>query len=558
MADYNGTMLDDILLDSLRFCSASIKNNSPAYLSVCDLEDVSKPASGTYGCNLPISMREHEKDGHVVRSFVDDYYNRIHIYPFNLNFGAIVSPLQEEVLVWNSYFVAKTCSEIVEVNGDEWDLTGSTPPFELNALAHTIFTIDITEEGSPTFEGSITFDFTGANDPIVLISGTRLALFRWRPQSDIEEMLEWLTDIIKGKDGSPQRISVRQIPRQFFKIDLSMDDERHQAGLDAAMFFWTKRTWGFPVWTELVLHESTINFEDTIINVDTTNADFRDESLGVIWKSPAEAEVVQIETVAAGSLTLSSPVQNIYTGAKLIMPCRIAETKRTTNRKNFSAGIAIYEMLFAVKDNILLTGYTPATTYKGLPVITEITAVDPTQKKTVDGDVVVTDYETGDFGHFSYSDFNINVLSHLFYNDNKAQAWDFRKFLHSLFGRQGCVYVPTGKNDLALAQGFGASDTSFNIYKIGLASNMGVNDLRKDLAFIFTGGTHYYREITGIVKSGSEEIVTIDSSLGIAVNPGDCIICFLDKVNLASDSAKMVWTRAHENICKLNWMAVKA
>ena len=118
MANYNGTISDDILLDSLRFCSDTIVNNTPDYLTVCGLDDVNVADSGTHKGQLPVSMREHGKDAHLVKSFVDDYYNRIHVDPLILNFGAIISPLQEELMVWNAYFVAKTCSQIVEVNGD--------------------------------------------------------------------------------------------------------------------------------------------------------------------------------------------------------------------------------------------------------------------------------------------------------------------------------------------------------------------------------------------------------------------------------------------------------
>ena len=382
--------------------------------------------------------------------------------------------------------------------------------------------------------------------------------FLWRPQSPLTETLEWLTNILSSKDGSLQRICLRQAPRQQFKFPLFIETDQEQAALDATLFSWQKQTWSLPIWPEMVLHTATITADDTVISVDTTNADFRDLGLAVIWQSRTQAEIIYIGTVAEDSLTLSSPVQNTFTGRKLIMPCRTAQMNAPVTRQIHSSGPAMIEAFFAVKDNVLLTGYTPPVTYKGLPVLTEATAVDPTQRKSSDGDTILTDYETGDFQYFSDSEFNIRLQSHLFYNDTKAAAWQFRLFLHSLYGRQGAVYIPTHKNDLSLAEGFGSSDTSFNIENIGLADNMGLNALRTDLAFIFPDGTQLYREITGIVDSGSEEIVSIDSSLGVAVEPGDCIICFLDKVCLAADDVELIWTRAHENRCELDWQAVKA
>ena len=171
---------------------------------------------------------------------------------------------------------------------------------------------------------------------------------------------------------------------------------------------------------------------------------------------------------------------------------------------------------------------------------------------------LLVDFKTGDFGFFSDSDFNISLQSHLFYKDTKADCWDFRKFIHSLLGQIGTFYVATHKDDMVLAQGFGSSDTSFNIENIGLADNMGVNDLRTDLAFIFPSGTQLYREVTGITKSGTEEIITIDSSLGLAVDPGDCVISWLDKMRLAEDEIEFVWPKAHEMVCNPMLKAVKA
>jgi len=388
--------------------------------------------------------------------------------------------------------------------------------------------------------------------------GTRLPLFPFRPQAPIKETIATLTDVIAGNDGSEQRISTRPVPRQGFKFPVMMESEKQQARLDALLFSWQKRSFGLPVWPELVVHTGAINATDMAITVDTTNSDFRDDSLAVIWQSEDSCEVVQVETVAAGSLTLANPVQNTYTGSKLILPVRTAQMDASSKRTGHSTGLAFADFSFAVKDNILLTGFTPATTYKGLPVLTEATAVDPTQSKSSDGDASLQDYETGDYDYFSDSDFNIGIQSHLFYKDTKADCWDFRKFIHSLLGQQGTFYVPTHKEDMVLAVGFGASDTSFNISYIGLAENMGLNDLRTDIAFIFPDGTQLYREVTGIVKAGAVEIISIDSDLDIAVEPGDCVISWLDKLRLAGDEIEFVWHGAGELVCDTQLQAVKA
>jgi len=559
MPAFTGILEPSIFVEDTLRCSATIIDNTVVSpVDIGALESVIPLGESAWHNYLPVEQIERSRTGTKVDTFLDDYYYRIHVMPATLHFGAIVTLITDEIIVWNAYFVQKTCSDIVEVNGDEWDLTGLATPFNLAALEYTTFTIEAPFEGSPTFEGSITFDFTDANDCIVLLSGTRVILFPWRPQQPVKETLAFLTDVIVARDGSEQRISTRPVPRQGFKFPVMMESEKQQARLDAMLFSWQKRSFGLPVWPELVVHTGAINATDMAITVDTTNADFRDDSLAAIWQSEDSCEVVQVDSVAEGSLTLANPVQNTFTGSKLIMPVRTAQMDASSKRKGHSTGLAIPNFSFAVKDNILLTGFTPATTYKGLPVLTEATAIDPTQSKSSDADAYLQDYKAGDFDFFSDSDFNIGIQSHLFYKDTKAACWDFRKFIHSLLGQQGTFYVATHKEDIVLAEGFGAADTDFNIENIGLADNMGVNDLRTDIAFIFPDGTQLYREVTGIVKSGAVEIISIDSDLDIAVEPGDCVISWLDKMRLAGDEIEFVWNGAHELVCDTQLQATKA
>jgi hypothetical protein len=212
-----------------------------------------------------------------------------------------------------------------------------------------------------------------------------------------------------------------------------------------------------------------------------------------------------------------------------------------------------------VSDNLLLTGYSAPTTYQSLPVITISTLTEGEQEVEFDGDVGFVDYGLNKFQMFSDSDYNIVVQSHIIRKETKAACWDFRKFLHSIYGRRDPFWVLTDKNDLQLQTTLGAAQTDFNIDNIKLADNMGLNTMRTHLAFVFPDGTHYYRQITGIVESDDiTEIVSIDSALGVQVEPGECEICFLDKVRLSEDTIEMEWEEAFTLRCKFNVTKVVA
>ncbi len=498
--------------------------------------------------------------GGKVLGYVDDFYYRIHLIPWSIDFGYLLTTITEYFILWNAYFVTKTCTAINEVNGDEYVLLGLSPSFILNGLQETIYSVTPVEEGSFTFESTITFDF-GVDDDYVVetLTGTRIVLFKWCPKLPIAEYLEWMTNIIEAKDGSEQRISVRRVPRQGFGFRVYFASEKQQAVYETFLHKWQKKKWGLPVWYELVSHSDDINILDTVITVDTTYADFRDGGLAVIWKSIDEFEIVRIDIVAADSLTLSSVIQNTFTGDKFIIPCRIAQISRVTRGNETPDGDSIVEFSFVIEDNVLFSDYSAGTTYKTLPVLTDASIVGKAQKKTSDGNLVITDFNTGEFIISSDSEFNKVIQSHVFKNYTKAEAWNHRLLLHYLLGQLNTIWIPTFKNDMILIDDIGAADTSFKIENIGLYDNMGVNTLRTHVAFIFLDGSMLLREITNVTEvDDDEETIFIDTSLGQTVDIGECIVSFLDKCRLSSDIVKINWEHSGWNESKLNWLKVKA
>ena len=394
-----------------------------------------------------------------------------------------------------------------------------------------------------------------------------MAIFAYPPKIEIRESLEWLTDVIMPTDGigSEQRIALRSMPRQSFTYSVPLMNEKQQSRFEAVMFGNQKSTWDLPIWVEKVLHTATIAAGAMTITVDTTYADFRDDGYAIIWKSLTECEKVSIDTVADGSLTLSAAVVSTYTGNKFITPCRTANVIGIAGRKNEEGPFSIAQVTFAVKDNIFLSGYTADQEYaddasgaEDLPIIITGSVIGMQNKEYLsDSDSRLQDYGTGDFDYFSDSEFNLIAQNWTFYNDTRAKCWNFRLLLHSLLGRQGTCWIPTYREDLIQIENIGATDTEIRVENIELADNMGLNDLRTHLAFIFTDGTILPRKIKDIDESSAGyDVVTIDSALGLEVEDGDCIISFLDLCRQASDVVNIDWLETDRNRVDQIFMAV--
>ena len=180
--------------------------------------------------------------------------------------------------------------------------------------------------------------------------------------------------------------------------------------------------------------------------------------------------------------------------------------------------------------------------------------------ENIDGDIIITDYRTGIFKVESHSDFNVITQNHKFFNDSKASCWNFRKFLHSLNGRQKTILIPTFRDDVIQIDNIGATDTSVVIENIGLANNMGFNSLRDYIGFYFSAtDVLIIRKIIAITEiDETEERITFDKHLGLQflISSGDCKICFVDKCRLASDKLQINWIFAHRNECKTNFIRV--
>jgi len=396
-----------------------------------------------------------------------------------------------------------------------------------------------------------------------LIPDFEAATLFWRPQDNIIETLEWKTEILKAKDGTEQRIKVRQSPRQYFKLRLYLESDKINTWYDSMIHTWQKQAWLIPIWTEYVKHTTDIDHHDTVIVVDTTNADFRNDSKAIIWKSSTEYEVIVIDTKTDSQLNLGYSVLNSFTGDKYIIPVRTAYIISSSNKEKYNSEISFVDLIFAIYDNdISIDEYVPDMQYDGYVVLNIPAFMDRTFTENSNADIIITDFETGIFKVESYSNFNFLTQTHNFLNDTKKECWDFRKFLYSLNGRQKTILIPTFRDDVIQTDNILVLDTSVKIENIDLAENMAFNSLRIYIGFYFPNGTLIIRKITGISgpteSEPTKEQIDFDANLGLSfiVEPEDCKICFVDKCRLASDSVEIQWPYTHRNECRTNFVRI--
>lgn len=162
-----------------------------------------------------INVLAAAKDGERAYGFADDFYNAIYFIPDPVNFATVDRETTNTFFVWNAYSVAQTLTEIAEANFDGLTFSAPTLPLEFAAYQLIQFQLTAAEAGPINFESTLTFTFTGLDDRVLLITGSRAVPFFFKPNwsAPVRRTYEFNTAIGRSRNGREQRRQLRSVPR---------------------------------------------------------------------------------------------------------------------------------------------------------------------------------------------------------------------------------------------------------------------------------------------------------------------------------------------------------
>lgn len=371
----------------------------------------------------------------------------------------------------------------------------------------------------------------------------------------IAERLIWSTRVLRGADGTPQRVSLRKVPRQQVPVTCVFGSDAEASQMHAMLHDGAKGLWYVPLWFERVRHAGSLAPGATSLSIDTTASDFRSSGGGayaLIWQDESTHEVVTVSNVAAGSITISATTKT-YTGSKAVMPCRTGYLLSPPQFSRASTWAQILTAEFEVVDNQYLTGHAAATSYDNVEVLTTPAKVpNGAYGLQIDPDCLVIDTTTGRRILEAVTDFNRSTQTHQFVHTTAADCWSFRKWLHWLNGAQKSFFVPTFRDDITLAVACGSTDTSITVVNRGFGDHMGYNMLRSYVAFRPAGGDIIVRRVDAMTElSASQEQFTLDAAPGDDFALGDSL-SWVDRCTLASDVVQIQWLQPGLQIVDVN------
>jgi len=388
---------------------------------------------------------------------------------------------------------------------------------------------------------------------------TTLRVLSDPPKEQVTETLGWLTDILKPKySDDEQRIALRTIPRQGFRFSYILNTRARRG--QALSFFkkYAKRQWGIPIWTERVKHTTALAAGAGSITVDTTYADFRATSFGLVWKDETSWEILRITSKNDTSLTLATNLVNTYTGTKFIMPLRLGYLKGMPKVTAMKNTLTEMEVEFEVHENAAVSGYSAAQTYDGLEVMTRGPSIESKEGivETINPDILYQDNKTGLLGIERRNDYNIPMQEHSFHFKTKANIWDFRQWLHSVYGRQKTFLVPTYNQDFTLSRSVDSGDSIVYVNNEELSAHLSGYELLQYAGFLNSDGTVTVRKVLAIANvSTAEESITFTTTVGTSYATSTTMM-YVWRCRLGSDSLSLDWYELNSLRCKTGFIRV--
>lgn len=501
---------------------------------------------GTRTDTQPVVEPQEAKAGSLQRMFgFLDWYDRIHITPGAVDLGNVVSQQTQNVVVWNAYTTPKTLASITPTDAEGITLAEPSPaPLVFEGLRERTYTATVSTEGPANIDARFDFSFIDANEVALLITGTRIIAWTWAADwsETIVERLDWSTDVITAYDGTEQRIQLRQWPRRAIEFAFSAEG-RQRRRLEAALYGWGARVWALPVWTDGQQLTADVEPGDLVLPAATTHRDFRAGGLVMLLAEDGRHEVVEIESVAASTLTLARPVIDAWpAGSCTIYPARTARLPSGHGLRRFSGEFAFGRVRMDLQD---VSEWPSAveTTYRGRPVLTE--APDWTGAPDVEftRKLAALDFGTGLRAYADESDKPEIVQAHRWFLDGRAKVAAFRSWLYARAGKFSAVWVPTWVNDLVMLSSIGAAGTSFTVENASYTRQIGARVHRRDVRIELVTGQVFYRRITGAAEVDDDtETISIDTALGVAVTPADVSrISFMSLCRLDGDGVELAW-----------------
>lgn len=480
------------------------------------------------------------------------WFEKMHSLPQFFELGNILATITRDIEIYSSYredsqdFTAATNNAGVGVAF----LNLPSLPYAIGPQENLIFQVQVSTSGPPSLDGTLdfVFDFDSLSLPI---TGTRVVMFPYEPETPIRETLEWKTTVLTSINGKEQRISLRKNPRQLLEMMLRVEEGDTRRKLQTLLFGWQPGVFGIPIWFEARYLGTTANASDTTIYVDTRFGDFRAQSLAIVWRDDEHFDALEVNSLTDSSITFSSPItKQFLAGQALVMPLRVGLVESSIPIQRHPVNLEDLTFTVTVQDNDSDIGdVSDFPTYNGKVLLSEPNRMSGgTIPVGLERDIIRMDNEIGP--PLQSSDWpGPNYMTQKgFFCRTLERKWQVRKLVHGLRGSQISFYLPTFYYDMEVVEDLVNSSDLMDIANIGYTRYINGQAPADHIQIELVDGTVLRRQILSAAElSDSVERLTVDSIWTANVAKEDVAkVTYLRTARIADDRVTLVHSDAQE------------
>jgi hypothetical protein len=501
---------------------------------------------GNIASNLPVDVQSLSYNGQIIKTYFNDYYNRIWVLPSqNVNFGEIGGIVEQTRLFWNS-FLQETTVAGIQQNIENVDSIGLNVSQTIGPLA-TVLVRYITDESGPEQAlGEISYTFSIGGIKVVTFEGRRS--LRW-PTEDFkvnwgaayEVEIEYRTDIFVSRNGKEQRRAQRRKPRKRLTYQSIFDYEKLRR-YNAILANRQTRTFTIPEETKTIKLSASANAGDSTLTFDEIPA-WVVVDTNYMLLLDSKREVVRVESISANTVTLSAGLQNNWFAGDYFVPVHTVRMATSISAPLVTNSVATVAQQWEVEPTTepFENGDIDYDTYEDLFVFAEKHNWGETLDVQKNYNREEVDFSKGRVRYFTPVDFPNQIRTSRILTDSVDRMKNIENFFMRMRGRAGEFWIPTWERDLEVVSS--VSDSTDRILCEGreLFDYYPGDRVFRNIMIQMVNGQRFYRRIESYQLQGENTEVQVTEILP-GLELGDIeFVSFLVRARFASDTHTTSW-----------------
>lgn len=365
----------------------------------------------------------------------------------------------------------------------------------------------------------------------------------WSDDADLFESYGYATDITTHETLTEQRRGLRRSPRESLEVPVAAIDPAEAQRLENFAHLHQGEPAAIPLWQYPMRTTADRLPGATDVPADTTFVPLRAAGLAVLYRSPGDLELVEIDSVDVDGITLADPIVGTWPAGSLLFPARTGRLQDVValSRRGRAAATTVVQFTM---DSLEQGTPEPPTLpqYGGIDVL----ELQPDRGQPTSDQIARKVYLHGGVTGARFADSPVSApsfgRSFTWFCTTRAAVAELRGFIDGRRGRRLPFWAASWQDDLTLAADATAGVTTLSVADTGYLEVFAAGTSRRRLALRAADGSWSYRKVTDADDAGGGLLtLTLDSGIASDLPAGRALISFLRLCRLDVDEVRIGW-----------------